>query len=219
MNNLKSVTNLPFAESAEGLNLIVNDSGAAKQIAASAVGAQADWNEVDETKPSFIQNKPTKLGGYNRELVYEKHFAAEDDVRQALEFLADMSSYFVDGVEMCAEVEYYAWNNDQNYPLADHFCMSKLTQYDKFMNVYGNLGQIVNCDMIKLEFWGGDPMEFSNDNGDSCGLYPYAMLGLLNRLGIDEAAGGLVSVDNGGILMLMEAGCPLKSIKLYKITY
>lgn len=58
MANLKNITELPVAESAEGLNLIVNDNGAAKQIAASAVGAQADWNVEDATSPSYILNKP-----------------------------------------------------------------------------------------------------------------------------------------------------------------
>lgn len=38
MANLKNITDLPIAESAEGLNLIVNDNGTAKQIAASAIG-------------------------------------------------------------------------------------------------------------------------------------------------------------------------------------
>ena len=58
MANLKNITDLPVAESAEGLNLIVNDNGAAKQIAASAVGAQADFAVTDETSPAFIKNKP-----------------------------------------------------------------------------------------------------------------------------------------------------------------
>lgn len=51
MANLKNITDLPMAASAEGLNLIVNDNGAAKQIAASAVckvksvnGTQPDEN-------------------------------------------------------------------------------------------------------------------------------------------------------------------------------
>ena len=58
MVNLKNITDLPVAESAEGLNLIVNDNGSAKQIAASAVGAQADFNVTDESHPAFIKNKP-----------------------------------------------------------------------------------------------------------------------------------------------------------------
>ena len=58
MANLKNITELPVAESADGLNLIVNDNGVAKQIAASEVGAQADWNVMDEHSPAFIKNKP-----------------------------------------------------------------------------------------------------------------------------------------------------------------
>lgn len=57
MANLKNITDVPVVESAEGLNLIVNDNGAAKQIAASAVGAQADFAVTDETNPAFIKNK------------------------------------------------------------------------------------------------------------------------------------------------------------------
>lgn len=60
MANLKSITELPVAESAEGLNLIVNDNGSAKQIAASAVGAQADWAETDENSPAYVKNKPAE---------------------------------------------------------------------------------------------------------------------------------------------------------------
>ena len=58
MANLKNIIELPLAESAEGLNLIVNDSGSAKQIAASEVGAQADFSVTDENSPAFVKNKP-----------------------------------------------------------------------------------------------------------------------------------------------------------------
>lgn len=58
MANLKNITELPVANSADNLNLIVNDSGIAKQIAASKVGAQADWSVTDNTSPAFIKNKP-----------------------------------------------------------------------------------------------------------------------------------------------------------------
>lgn len=47
MANLKNITELPMAESADGLNLIVNDNGAAKQIAASAVGALDDLSQIE----------------------------------------------------------------------------------------------------------------------------------------------------------------------------
>lgn len=73
MANLKNITELPVAESAEGLNLIVNDNGAAKQIAASAVGAQADWTITDETSPAFVKNKPfyTELDEDGNELIHK----------------------------------------------------------------------------------------------------------------------------------------------------
>lgn len=58
MANLKNITELPMAESADGLNLIVNDNGAAKQIAASAVSVQADWNQNDPAKPDYVKNRP-----------------------------------------------------------------------------------------------------------------------------------------------------------------
>lgn len=77
MANLKNITELPVAESAEGVNLIINDNGAAKQIAASAVGAQADWAETDETSPAFIKNKPVEE--WDLDIVASMTFNAEDD--------------------------------------------------------------------------------------------------------------------------------------------
>ena len=52
------ITDLPVSNTAENANLIANVNGQATQIPASTVGAQPDWNETDETKPSFILNKP-----------------------------------------------------------------------------------------------------------------------------------------------------------------
>lgn len=53
MANLKNIVDLPMAESAEGLNLIVNDNGAAKQIAASEVGTSS-WNDLKD-KPFYSE--------------------------------------------------------------------------------------------------------------------------------------------------------------------
>lgn len=58
MANLKNITDVPVVESAEGLNLIVNDNGTAKQIAASAVGGRANWNQNNPTTPGYIENRP-----------------------------------------------------------------------------------------------------------------------------------------------------------------
>ena len=78
MANLKSITELPVAESAEGLNLIVNDNGAAKQIAASAVGAQADWAEMDENSPAFIKNKP--IEEWDLDIEVNVFYNADEDI-------------------------------------------------------------------------------------------------------------------------------------------
>ena len=79
MSNLKSITELPMAESAEGLNLIVNDNGAAKQIAASAVGEQADWAEMNENSPAFIKNKPVEELDLDIEII-GTFIEADDDM-------------------------------------------------------------------------------------------------------------------------------------------
>lgn len=76
MANLKNITELPVAESADGLNLIVNDNGVAKQIAASEVGAQADWNIMDESSPAFVKNKPTVVSSWNE--LADKPFGEEE---------------------------------------------------------------------------------------------------------------------------------------------
>ena len=220
MNNLKSVTNLPFAESAEGLNLIVNDNGAAKQIAASAVGAQADWNEVDENSPSFIQNKPTKLGGYNRELVYEKYFAPEDgSVDEIWEKFADASIFFEDGVEMCVEFELYAYNESQDYaPIGDRFVMGKLVQCYKFINIRADLGQVCDFDCLDLDSLFSNSFGFTNDEGEMCAISNYAEAFIYNRVQYDNMTDSFVPCDEGGMFVLF-ADCPIKSVKLYKITY
>lgn len=112
MANLKNITDLPVAESADGLNLIVNDSGSAKQIPASAVGAQADWNETDESNPAFIKNKPNTAASWNdltdkpfyeEEVTILEYVFTENEVSQPIPegFLEIKKTYraIIDGVE------------------------------------------------------------------------------------------------------------------------
>ena len=47
----------------ESTSVLVEENSEIKRVPKSKIGAQADWNEEDETKPSFILNKPSKLGG------------------------------------------------------------------------------------------------------------------------------------------------------------
>lgn len=49
MANLKNITDVPVVESAEGLNLIVNDNGAAKQVPANLVGGTQNTFIIDIT--------------------------------------------------------------------------------------------------------------------------------------------------------------------------
>lgn len=86
MANLKNITDLPIAESAEGLNLIVNDNGSAKQIAASAVGAQADWDIEDASNSAYIKNKPdlSKIG-------VQSDFSQNDET--AIDYIKNRTHY------------------------------------------------------------------------------------------------------------------------------
>ena len=216
MNNLKSVTNLPFAESAEGLNLIVNDNGAAKQIAASAVGAQADWNEVDENSPSFIQNKPTKLGGFNRELVYEKHFTIEDDVHMLMEADANLKVFFEDGVDIFNEVETYGYNHSQGCG-TDEFSLLVIG-HDKCSKAY-NLpfyGIIIDTlDALIYGWCGGQPQ---NSSGEDIELLVDSDISLINKAVITDEDSW--EQDENNCTIFMNTGdFPIKSVKLYKITY
>lgn len=75
MANLKNITDLPVAESAEGLNLIVNDNGAAKQIAAGAIALQ----NVNPLMVEIITSTPGFYGSTENSI--NKSF---EEIKQAL---------------------------------------------------------------------------------------------------------------------------------------
>ena len=118
MSNLKSITDLPLATSPEGLNLIVNDGGAAKQIAASAVGAQADWAEMNESSPSFIKNKPTS----SRELIYSQDFTLEEDVWDFVQNLNNITEYFNNDASLEIEIAQYGYDNNNGVSVDNCYC-------------------------------------------------------------------------------------------------
>lgn len=108
MANFKSITELPVASSSEGLNLIVNDDGAAKQIAASAVGAQADWAVTDESSPAFIKNKSQA----------QADWFEEDENSPAFIKNKPVDEYDLDIVARLTEIDEngeYNWEYDVNY--------------------------------------------------------------------------------------------------------
>ena len=114
MANLKNITELPMAESAEGLNLIVNDNGSAKQIAASAVGAQADWNEMDENSTSYIKNRPFWTGEINYTTLVDKltlNFSSTG-------FYGQKS---IDPIEIIENEKYFVTFDDEQYECVAFF--------------------------------------------------------------------------------------------------
>ena len=80
MANLKNITDLPMAESTEGLNLIVNDNGAAKQIAADKVGRVKSVNgaEPDDNGNVEIEIPEGFSGSWND--LTDKPFYTEEPV-------------------------------------------------------------------------------------------------------------------------------------------
>jgi hypothetical protein len=71
MANFKKITEVPVVTDATGLKFIVNDNGTAKQIDGENIIAKTetpDWTVNDETSPSFIKNKPTKLSQFTNDM-------------------------------------------------------------------------------------------------------------------------------------------------------
>jgi hypothetical protein len=130
MANLKSITELPVAESAEGLNLIVNDNGSAKQIAASAVGAQADFAVTDENSPAFIKNKPE---------VVQADWAETDENSPAYVKNKPVEEYDFD-------IEFtMSWNTENsNYDLTH--TVNHVSTFEDIKN------KILNGDVVKKKF-------------------------------------------------------------------
>lgn len=98
MANLKDITDLPVAASAKGLNLIVNDNGAAKQIAADAIGKV---KSVNGTQPDANGNIEIEIpegfsGSWND--LKDKPFYSKTEVvleKQVIEgFAAENSGLF-----------------------------------------------------------------------------------------------------------------------------
>lgn len=72
MASLKSITNLPVVESAEGVNLIVEDNGVAKRIAADAAGLGGTSDAVQYIEQELTEEQQMQarknLGLYNESI-------------------------------------------------------------------------------------------------------------------------------------------------------
>jgi hypothetical protein len=94
MPNLKNITELPVAESADGLNLIVNDNGSAKQIPANKVGKVKTVNGVSPDTNGNIQIDTAS--SWND--LKDKPFYSEMEVvleRQIIEGFAEENDLFM----------------------------------------------------------------------------------------------------------------------------
>lgn len=65
MVNLKNITDVPVAEFAEGLNLIVNDNGAAKQISANMLSSINDKVSALEAAVTALTPIVVRINGQN----------------------------------------------------------------------------------------------------------------------------------------------------------
>lgn len=212
MANLKNITELPVAESAEGLNLIVNDNGSAKQIAASAVGAQANWTETDESNPAFIKNKPTK------ELMYEWNFNADDEVFEMIENVDDdliwlvAQSEDVDSEVVVSTYGMYGYEVDgeQTTAIDDSVASSSILGFKTFhakneqyllMDGFADMGSYIDTEL------GREYLESSSN------------ITVFNKVHFNPED-GFIDVNIGGVVgVFTYDGGPLKSVKIYKVIH
>ena len=224
MANFKSITELPVASSSEGLNLIVNDNGAAKQIAASAVGAQADWAETNENSPAFIKNKPSS----SKELVYEWTPGIDEDGNPITDIdffvqnIDDDMTWLTNKMDDCdfeIVLEQYACYYDSNsgdyvidsnveYTLifgsGDTGCANATFVKDSAANV-----EMVMADCVgSISYYSMDGIEYDS-SGAYISIYNKAQYNMDNDSPINVTTGGCIFIESR----------PIKSIKIYKITH
>lgn len=218
--NLKNITDLPVVESAEGLNLIVNDNGAAKQIAASAVGMQADWAETDESSAAFVRNKP------RRELMYEWNFEADENldncVWEMYENVDDDISWLTTMSEDCdweievsqyGRYEYYddSMSESIDVVVPDIWTTGTMNEKSVTNGCFQNNNVLTSC------FFMGWPQDYLN-NWDKVYYDNNCAFSIYNKVHYNDNFYP-TQVSNGGhIAAYSDNGGPLKSIKIYKVT-
>ena len=75
----EKLSEVTLAENAaDTANVMIEENGEIKRVPKNTIGAQADWNETDETNPAFILNKPQSMGGYTYYSYYGNHLYKSD---------------------------------------------------------------------------------------------------------------------------------------------
>ena len=212
MANLKNITELPIAESAEGVNLIVNDNGAAKQIAASEVGAQADWTETNENSPAYIKNKP------HRELMYEWNFEASENpddcvwelyenVNEDLSWLTDSSAETDWEIEVSQYSYRYGMEGESYYYIVGDAGYTTCVNNKNYSSFHNDTSMGIETWAYCIEGWFSG-MEYWQNN---CNIT------VLNNKHLNFDTGSIDSTQQGGAFMIYTNGGPIKSIKIYKV--
>lgn len=86
-----------LVDSATEPNFLIEEGGEIKRLPSANIvtpQTQADWNETDATKASFILNKPESLGGSGKVVTYTYN-----------------SGLLLDGVSVTAQQVLDEWNN------------------------------------------------------------------------------------------------------------
>lgn len=93
MANLKNITELPLADSIDGINLIANDNGSAKQVPADAIGKIKSVNgvEPDENGSVNIEIPEGFSGNWND--LKDKPFYIEEKKTLVVEGVSDSGNY------------------------------------------------------------------------------------------------------------------------------
>ena len=215
MANFKSIADLPVAETAEGLNLIVNDNGSAKQVAASAVGAQADWAIEDEKNPGFIKNKPHK------ELVYEWNFSVEDEVYEIIENVDDDLTWLTTSDTANFEIVFTVYGTKWNYDESSNDYIPTIVPDAALTGLLGKNGYYTNF-YEGEELWlynyicsglGSFKSNWEDGGYDGADIYAY----IYNKVHMDSDLYP-TNVNIGGCLVFSaDDDAYIKSVKLYKI--
>lgn len=224
MANFKSITELPVTSSSNGVNLIINDNGAAKQIAASAVGAQADWAETNENSPAFIKNKP----GSSKELVYEWNPGIDEDgnpitdVGQFMQNIDDDMTWLTNKMDDCdfefVLTQYGSYEDDSENNVVDSNVETTLmfgsANGGGYLAFHKDMNE--NIEIFQFELSGGS---YTNSNRINYN-HPLAMAVFYNKMQLDFENGGAIPVTTGGSIICMCGNSnSIKSIKIYKITH
>lgn len=210
-------------EVADTANVLIEEDGVIKKAPKNEIGAQADWAEADPSSPAFIKNKPHK------ELVHEWNFSADDEVYELVENVGDDISWmayktedsdFV--IEYITYSTYYDSDTDEKHIITPYVEQKNIIRSSNipYESSFYNIEEL-NFQQFVAEVYGESPY-VPNTMPNSSIInehlnYNYWYCYFTNHCNIIDEA--LVKVDSGGSLEFYEEHNPIKTVRIYKITY